>query len=340
MEMTLSHSQLSVNDPSQPSAARLIVREIAGRAGFVEEDRHRAGIVVTELATNLVKHAVGGEVLVRLVNGKAGGEVEILAIDRGPGMVDVAACLADGHSTAGSPGTGLGAAQRLADDFEVHSQRGRGTVVVARLRARRRAAEPPALMEFGGVSVAKNGETVCGDAWQVQPSVDGALMMVADGLGHGIYAFEASIAAIGAVDPRQPRSLPERLQQIHDALRHTRGAAVALAEVKVRAGIVTCAGVGNITGTIVQAGTIRHTVSANGTLGHQSPRFREYSYPWDAGALFVMTSDGLASHWSLDDYHGLKQRHPVLVAAVLYRDHSRKRDDVTVLVVRESRTRP
>lgn len=338
--MTRSHSQLAVNDPSQPSAARQVVHEIAGRAGFVEDDRHRAGIVATELATNLVKHAVGGEVLVRSLDGDAGCEVEILAIDRGPGILDVAACLADGHSTAGSPGTGLGAAQRLSDDFELHSQRGRGTVVLARLRARRRAAGPSTFMEFGAVSVAKHGETVCGDAWQVQPSAEGALIMVVDGLGHGIFAAEASTTAIGAVNPRQIQSLPERLQQVHDALRHTRGAAAALADVKVRAGVVLFAGVGNITGTIVQASTVRHTVSANGTLGHQSPRFREYSYPWDPGALFVMTSDGLASHWSLDDYQGLKQRHPALVAAVLYRDHSRKRDDVTVLVVRESRARP
>jgi hypothetical protein len=49
----------------------------------------------------------------------------------------------------------------------------------------------------------------------------------------------------------------------------------------------------------------------------------------------VMFSDGLASHWSLDDYPGLRQRHPTLIAAVLYRDFSRRRDDVTVVVARQ-----
>jgi hypothetical protein len=33
----------------------------------------------------------------------------------------------------------------------------------------------------------------------------------------------------------------------------------------------------------------------------------------------------------LDDYAGLVRRHPSVIAAVLYRDFSRNRDDVTVL---------
>ncbi len=279
MEITLSHAHVAVTDASQPSAARQLAREIASRSQFGEEDSYRTGIVATELATNLVKHAVGGEILVRKLPGLDGGEVEILAIDRGPGMTDVAACLADGHSTTGSAGTGLGAVKRLADDFDMHSEQGRGTVVLVRLRPKRRARTAPALVEFGAVSVAMVGETVCGDAWQVHTSVDGALVVVADGLGHGVFASEASAAAVGSVDPRNPVTLPDRLQIMHDALRHTRGAAAALAEVRVKSRVVTFAGVGNITGTIVLTGTVRHTVSSNGTLGHQAPRFRDVHLP-------------------------------------------------------------
>ena len=338
MEIALAHSLVAVTDPSQPSAARVAARSVASQAAFDEEDGYRAGIVATELATNLVKHAVAGEVLVRKLRGAPGGEIEILAIDRGPGMIDVASCLADGHSTTGTPGNGLGAVRRLADDFEVHSQQGRGTVVMVRLRSKRQARLPPPMLEAGVVSVAKSGETVCGDAWQVQHSVDGALLVVADGLGHGLYAAEASKAAIEAVNLRHPQSLQDRLQTMHDALRHTRGAAAALADVRVKSGVIAFAGVGNIAGSIVMPDTVRHTVSSNGTLGHHAVRFREYSYPWDPAALFVMASDGLASHWSLDDHQGLRYRHPALIAAVLYRDYSRQRDDVTVLVVREPTT--
>ena len=47
-----------------------------------------------------------------------------------------------------------------------------------------------------------------------------------------------------------------------------------------------------------------------------------------------MSSDGLNPEWSLEPYAGLALRHPGLVAGVLYRDHSPRRDDVTVVAAR------
>jgi anti-sigma regulatory factor (Ser/Thr protein kinase) len=336
MEVSPSHRQIVVVESSQPSAARFATHETAGHAGFANEDIHRAGIVATELATNLVKHARGGEILVRGVGGGRHPEVELIAIDRGPGITDLARSLADGHSTSGTSGTGLGAVQRLADAFDIHSQAGVGTVILARLRARRAARPEKPRLDVAGVSVPKRGETLCGDAWQVHHYADGALAIVADGLGHGVYANEASIAAVAAVDPQQGRELSGILEDIHHGLRHTRGAAAAIADIRVGAGVVKYAGVGNISGTICEASAIRHTVSHNGTLGHLASHFREYAYPWATGATFVMHSDGLVSQWTLDRYRGLSQRHPALVAAVLYRDFSRQRDDVTVVVGREA----
>jgi hypothetical protein len=79
---------------------------------------------------------------------------------------------------------------------------------------------------------------------------------------------------------------------------------------------------------------LRHLVSHNGILGHGSPRIHELSYPFPGGALLIMHSDGLATHWNLDRYPGLESRHPGVIAGVLYRDHLRGRDDATVVVVR------
>jgi hypothetical protein len=62
-----------------------------------------------------------------------------------------------------------------------------------------------------------------------------------------------------------------------------------------------------------------------------------FTYPWPAGALLVLASDGISTHWSLDAYPGLRHRDPVLVASVLYRDFVRGRDDATVVVARERR---
>jgi serine/threonine protein phosphatase PrpC len=76
-------------------------------------------------------------------------------------------------------------------------------------------------------------------------------------------------------------------------------------------------------------------VSSNGTAGQGVVRVREFDYRWEAGSLLVMATDGLATRWALDDYPGLAARDPALVAGVLYRDHNRGRDDVTVVAVRE-----
>jgi hypothetical protein len=107
--------------------------------------------------------------------------------------------------------------------------------------------------------------------------------------------------------------------------------------VDVEAGLVRFAGIGNIAGAIWNGAASHHTVSVNGTAGHGTIKLREFSYPWPAGAVLVLASDGLATRWSLESYPGLAGRDPALVAAVLYRDHSRRRDDVTVLVAREPR---
>jgi len=336
MEVTRAHQRIIVVEASQPSAARYSAQDAAAAAGFGSEDEHRAGIIATELATNLVKHATGGEMLVRGASSGSDKQIEVIAIDRGPGIAEIGRALFDGYSTSGSPGTGLGAVQRMADEFDIFSQPGRGTIVLARVRAKRARRPPAKRLTLAGVSVAKAGEEVCGDAWLVHDRHDRALVVVADGLGHGLQANEASLAAVAAIDPRKDGNLVDHLQTMHGKLRHTRGAAAAIAEICVNPGLVKYAGVGNISGLIHRPGVTRRTVSLNGTLGHEARAFREYSYSWEHDAVFVMYSDGLGSHWSLDDYPGLWLRHPALIAAVLYRDFSRQRDDVTVVVGREA----
>lgn len=333
----ITHQVVPVVEASQPGAARFTAREVAETAGFSEADVHRAGIVATELATNIVKHATGGgELLMRVVSTVAPAEIELLAIDRGPGIHDLSQSWVDGHSTAGSAGTGLGAIRRLSEDCDIYTEVDRGTVVVARLRAGRAARQQTPAFTVGVVSVAKSGEFVCGDAWCVQHRPDSLVVLVADGLGHGHSAAEASAAALTTFSSRAFASSVDALQAIHDGLRHTRGAAAAIAEVDRRQRIVKFAGVGNISGLVCANGHARQAVSHNGTLGHQARYFREYSYPWEQDTLMVVHSDGLGSHWSLDSYPGIRARHPAIISAVLYRDHSRQRDDVTVLVVREA----
>jgi hypothetical protein len=247
-------------------------------------------------------------------------------------MQDASRSLVDGYSTAGSQGAGLGAVRRLADEFDIYSLRGKGTAVMARLRPRGADVMRAPAFEVAGVSVAMQGEEVCGDAWGIVTDRGRAVIGVVDGLGHGTHAAEAATAGIAAVSRRIGGTSAEILTAIHEALRHTRGAAGTVVSVDPRATIITVAGVGNVTAAVVADGTIRQAVCLGGILGHGVRTFRQYQYPWPAGALLVMHSDGLTSRWSLDSYPGLRLRHPALVAAVLYRDYQRGRDDVTVVV--------
>lgn len=329
-----SHSTFAVVETSQPAAVRFAARQLADRVGFSVEDSYRSGLVATELATNLVKHAQSGEMLLRAASGQQ-PEVELIAIDKGPGMANVGAALEDGHSTAGTTGIGLGAARRMADEFDIYSTVPDGTVIVARVRPKAAARQRPRFA-ISGVSVAKAGETECGDAWMMDYLREGFTAMLADGLGHGHFAAQAANAALGAATALTRDGCAKTLATVHDRIRHTRGAAAAVAEVTLARRLMTFAGVGNIAAAIVDNGTVRHAVSHNGTLGHQARVFREYTYPWPEGALLVMHSDGLSSQWSVTRYPGLRLRHPALIAAVLYRDYSRGRDDVTVVVAKEA----
>jgi len=162
------------------------------------------------------------------------------------------------------------------------------------------------------------------------------LLLVADGLGHGPGAAEAAGTTVRTFRDHPGLAPQEGLQVIHDALRSTRGAAVAIAEIDSGRRLVRFCGVGNVAGAVLSEGGSRNMVSHHGTVGLGVRKVQEFTYPWPDRALLVMHSDGLGSRWSLDPYPGLRQKHPGLVAGVLYRDFGRGRDDATVVVVREA----
>jgi len=329
---------LPVTESSQVGEARRLATGLAQGLGFNETEAGKVAILVSEAARNLAKHATGGELLLRALERDGVTGIEVLALDRGPGMANVAECLRDGYSTTGGPGTGLGAIARLSTLFDIHSLPEVGTALLARLWSRplpRGLQSHP--LEIGAVCLPKPGEEVGGDGWAVDQRPGRGLILVADGLGHGSDAARASGEA-ATIFQKNPHLAPAAMiEAVHTALRHTRGAAVAVAEVDVLHRVVRFAGVGNIAGVILSSGGSRHTVSHYGTVGHEVRKIQEFTYPWPEGALLVIHSDGLASHWSLDPYPGLANRHPSLMAGVLYRDYSRRRDDVTVVAARATR---
>ena len=335
---------LPVTDASHVGDARRTAVTLAASLDFDEAARGQVAIVVTEAATNLARHATGGELVFRSLHDRGAVGFELLAIDRGPGMADAAASLVDGHSTGGTPGTGLGAMARLSSPFEIYTAAPGGTVVLARVWPRPPAPPAPderAWPDVGVVCLPVRGEVACGDAWHAEVAPGGTTrVLVADGLGHGLHAADASRRAVELFRDHPEMGPARMVEALHAGLRGTRGAAVAVVELPGGDGHARFAGVGNVVAAVLPAdgGRARNLISHNGTAGVEARRIQEFAVDWRGdsdgrGDLLLMHSDGLATQWRLDAYPGLRWRHPAAIAAVLYRDFRRPRDDVTVLAI-------
>jgi anti-sigma regulatory factor (Ser/Thr protein kinase) len=328
---------LTVDEPSKVGEARRITRTLARRLGFDETESGRVTLIATEMATNLHKHSRGGVLILRGLEGRDSVGIEILALDRGPGMADVGRCMADGFSTAGSPGNGLGAIVRLSSSFDIYSSTETGTAMMVRFQRKTASGPCGGGMQLGVVNVPLAGEVVCGDAWAVDEQRGRVVAMMVDGLGHGLLAADAAREAVECFRRHAGESPDLILRSAHESLRKTRGAAMAIASLELDRREVRFAGIGNISGVILSARGQKSTgmVSHNGIVGHNVRKVQEFIYPWPADSLLVLHSDGLGTHWQVGRYPGLAARHPCLVAGVLYRDYRRERDDVAVLAVSE-----
>jgi anti-sigma regulatory factor (Ser/Thr protein kinase) len=352
----------SIADASSVAFARRGAVDAARGVGLSETDAGRVALVVTETATNILKHAGQGEILVRgLVTsdpdrfgsyaGASGiSGIEMFALDGGPGIANLNAAFADGHSSTGTPGTGLGAIRRLADELSIYSQPGNGTAIRALVQTGGQDLGPASTIDIGMVGVCYPGETLCGDAWAINTDPQSLTLLVVDGLGHGVDAHRAAASAVGALHSNPGRAPAELLEHMHEALRPTRGAAAAVARIDMAGASVTFAGIGNISACVLDeqdagfdpagrtsargTSSSRQLVSHNGIVGHAMRKTQEFKTPWPRGGMLVMHSDGIATRWDIARYPGLSHRPAALIAAVLYRDFSRRHDDATVVVVK------
>src|SRR3984885_8182650 len=285
--------------------------------GMEEGSAENVAIATTEACTNLLKHAGGGQVLLQTSTEGADAVplLELPAVDQGPGMSNLEQCLQDGFSTGGSPGQGLGAIQRMSKQSDIYTLPGKGTAVLARWWLSRNGYKPAGTVRLRAVNVSKPGQDVCGGAWGSVRNHGDVVIVVADGLGHGTEAKVASSEAVRQLYENPEMPPKALLTRIHQALRSTRGAAVAIASIDSTRGKLTYAGVGNISARIYAGSQSRQNlVSLNGTAGHQCERMQEFSYPWPEDGLLILHSDGLSTGTGLEPYPGLAARDPALIA--------------------------
>jgi anti-sigma regulatory factor (Ser/Thr protein kinase) len=321
-----------VEEAAEVGRARRVAAALAEKLGFPATRVAEIGLAVTEIGTNLHKHAHEGLVFVRSVRGTDQAAVEVVAVDGGPGIPDLARARVDGSSTTGTLGVGLGAVARLADSSAITSRPGRGTVLVARFHPHRRPQEEIPEDVAAGISRPIGSEEVCGDAYAVRRAPGRLSLMMCDGSGHGPLAASASRAAVRAFCELRPGPPEETVARLHEALRGTRGGALAVAELDLTARTVRFAGLGNIAASVLGGGQKRGMISVPGIAGHQARTIRAFDHELPDDAVVVLHSDGLTERWTIDHGDDLLHSPPLLIAATLLRDAGVRRDDACVLV--------
>ena len=172
MVLNNKSTAVRISESSAVGEARRVAMGMGESLGFHSVKTGEVGIIVTELANNLWRHAGEGEIVLRTIlspgqlpaSPRIKG-IEILAIDKGPGMADLEKCSRDGYSTGGSAGIGLGAVKRLSSFSEIYSRYNQGTVSLSQVWS-----SPPqrplfSSPEIGVICVPAKNEQICGDAW-------------------------------------------------------------------------------------------------------------------------------------------------------------------------------
>ncbi|GAA5207712.1 SpoIIE family protein phosphatase [Streptomyces thinghirensis] len=337
-----------VHDTTRVRDVRVAAEAACARAGLDSQRTAVGALVATELATNLLKHAGGGRIVINLaqdpdIDEGTSSWVQVTSLDHGPGIPDVEAALRDGCTTVpASLGAGLGTCLRVSNTFDLHSRRGQGTVAVARVgpapAARARTLRPGRGVRAGGINVSLAQDEYSGDAFGCVRSGSRLTLMLADGLGHGIRAAQAAVAAVAQLRNTAGRPPDEVLRSIHGVLRSTRGAAVVVGQADVATGRFSFCGVGNVGARLHSGGTWRPLLSHPGIVGARLPASLPLQHgTWRADSLLLVHSDGLPSRWTPPTDPQLLTLDPALIAAVVLREASSAarplHDDTSVAVL-------
>jgi anti-sigma regulatory factor (Ser/Thr protein kinase) len=313
---------------------RTALQNMAKEVGFALREREELLLVVQELASNLLKHAQGGRILLTALASENKKGLEIESLDDGPGIADPELALTDGYSTAGSLGYGLGTVNRLADEMELTSTPGIGSRVVCRRWLRPKAdAFTPNHLEFGVVTRALNNAGENGDAFVVKRWNHHALGAVIDGLGHGPFASKAASAARTYIESHYDQPLDSLLRGANRACRATRGAVVALAAVRGETEL-DFSGIGNIGARLLAGDKSVTVLSMRGVVGGEMPPPKIMHHTWGPDHVLVLHSDGIKAEWRWTDFPGLEHEKAQAIARRLFQALARDRDDATVLVMK------
>jgi anti-sigma regulatory factor (Ser/Thr protein kinase) len=327
---------IEILHPGDVGAARRAARTLGEGIGFDPVSCEEIALTMTELATNLIKHAQGGKLTLTPLDegGRIGLAIE--SLDSGPGIADVEQALTDRFSTVGTRGTGLGAINRLMDELDITSEHGRGTSIVCRKWVRQQTASiRPCPLAFGVATRPRQSGEDNGDAFVVKLWAESALVGVIDGLGHGQFAHHAAQAARQYVGSHFDLPLDQIFRGVGRACRATRGVVMALARFDWGQGRLAFASVGNIEVRVFPSSATFSFSIRRGVIGLNAPNAVVTEHPWSPDHVLVLHSDGLRTHWNWKDFPGLGDQPAPSLAQEFMRLLAKEEDDATVIVVRK-----
>ncbi|MBS1603266.1 MAG: SpoIIE family protein phosphatase [Bacteroidetes bacterium] len=332
-----SYKSFRADDRSYFALIKKDVHAMVTGAGFDEVRVGKVDIIVSEITSNLNKYAKGGELLAGLGSDTGGAYIEIISLDKGPGIPDIGRVLSDGYSSSSTLGHGLGSIKRLSDQFDVYSIKDWGTILVSRIYKDEQPVARKRRVDCQGINVAKQGESVSGDGFAVLESKEGSRILIADGLGHGVDAHQAVKKAIEAFVACSEESPTEVIRYLHTQLRKTRGIVGLVVVHNSRARTWKIAGVGNISGRWIGPLGSRNHVSYNGIIGYNIPgTMNDQSLSYEEYPQFIACSDGIRSRWDLTRFPMIGQHHGMIIASALYNEFVRGTDDASVLVCKSA----
>src|SRR6266536_640539 len=191
-------------------------------------------------------------------------------------------------------------------------------------------------IDWGVATRTVPGQTVSGDLHLVELFPCGALVAVADGLGHGDEATTAARTALEILRENAGQSVTSLVQRCHDALIHTRGAVMTLASFNTLDGALSWLSVGNVAGLLLHADTkaapaSESAVLRGGVIGYQVPALRASVTAVSPGDLLILASDGIRSGF---EQSVIISETPQQIADRIMSGHFKGTDDALALVVR------
>lgn len=332
--------KLLFNNATQSESSLILLRSklvaITQRLGISDLKQEAMLLVASELVSNNVKHAAGRG-MVQLWQ-QPGGILDLLSLDFGPGIANLAAAETDGYSTASTLGKGLGAIRRLSDESHIYTQQAHpgqpkkwtGTVILARFHLEKHQRESRSGFKFGLYSRSLSDERYNGDRVYLRRAGKVLRWLHLDGLGHGANAQAATAdLAPHLLSHESPEAI---LASVDRQLSHTRGAVAITGEIDLAKCDLRISGVGDMSAHIYDQDRMQHVAFAPGILGREHRSTTTLQTGFGKKSLIVTASDGIRRNWDETNFAGLFKQHPQLIAYTLGNIMGRISDDQSLCV--------